>query len=143
MAKLFNREWSKLELLQRTGQMDQLAGIRLLESEDGKGRGCRILDVWTGSGLRFQVNAERALDISSCDFKGLPLAWRSPAGDVHPAYYEPQGLGFLFHSLAFRDVVHHSNGTNDFPVAAPAAFSAECPRHKARHAVMVASWNRR
>ncbi len=95
MAKLFEREWSKAELLSRVSQMDQLAGIRLLEAGDGKARGCRVLDVWTGTGLRFQVNAERALDISSCDFKGLPLAWRSPAGDVHPAFYEPQGLGWL------------------------------------------------
>jgi hypothetical protein len=95
MINLFNREWSKAELLSRVGQMEQLAGIRLLEAGDGKARGCRMLDVWTGSGLRFRVNAERALDISACDFKGLPLAWRSPAGDVHPAFYEPQGLGWL------------------------------------------------
>jgi hypothetical protein len=95
MTNLFKREWSKSELLRRVGQMDQLAGIRLLEAGDGKARGCRMLDVWTGTGLRFQINAERALDISSCDFKGQPLAWRSPAGDVHPAFYEPQGLGWL------------------------------------------------
>jgi len=75
--------------------MDQLAGIRLLEAGDGKARGCRLIDVWTGTGLRFQVNPERALDISSCDFKGMPLAWRSPAGDVHPAFYEPQGISWL------------------------------------------------
>jgi len=95
MATVFNREWSKAELISRVGQMDQLAGIGLLEVVDGKARGCQMLEVWTGSGLRFQVNAERALDISSCDFKGLPLDWRSPAGDVHPAFYEPQGLGWL------------------------------------------------
>ena len=95
MAKLFEREWSKAELLRRVGQMDQLTGIRLLEAADGKARGCRLLEVWTGSGLRFQINAERALDLSGCDFKGISLAWRSPAGDVHPAFYEPQGLGWL------------------------------------------------
>ena len=95
MVKLFNREWSKTELLSHVGQMDQLAGICLLEAGDGKARGCRVLDVWTGTGLRFQINAERALDISSCDFKGMPVAWRSPTGNVHPAYFEPQGLGWL------------------------------------------------
>jgi hypothetical protein len=95
MVTLFNREWSKAELITRVGHMDQLAGIRLVESRDGKARGCRMLDVWTGTGLRFQVNAERALDISSCDYKGISLSWRSPAGDVHPAHYEPQGAGWL------------------------------------------------
>jgi hypothetical protein len=95
MVKLFNQEWSKAELLSRVGQMDQLAGIRLVEAGEGKARGCRLLDVWTGTGLRFQVNADRALDISSCSFKGMALAWRSPAGDVHPAYYEAKDLGWL------------------------------------------------
>ena len=95
MVTLFNREWSKDELLRRVGHMDQLAGIRWLEAGDGKARGSRLLDVWTGIGLRFQVNRDRALDISSCDFKGMPLSWRSPVGDVHPAYYELQGIGWL------------------------------------------------
>ena len=95
MVMLFGREWSQTELLSRVGQMEQIAGIRLSEAGDGKARGCRILDVWNGTGLRFQVNAERALDISSCDFKGQPLAWRSQVGDTHPAYYESQGLGWL------------------------------------------------
>jgi len=95
MVTLYNREWSKAELLRRVGHMDQLAGIRLVEAGDGKARGSRMLDVWTGTGLRLQVNADRALDFSSCDFKGMPLSWRSPVGDAHPAYYEPQGIGWL------------------------------------------------
>lgn len=95
MVKLFGQEWSKADLLSRVGQMEQLAGIRLVEAGEGKARGCRLLDVWTGTGLRFQINADRSLDLSACEFQGLPLAWRSPAGDVHPAYYEPQGLGWI------------------------------------------------
>jgi hypothetical protein len=95
MTILFDREWSKAELLSRVGRMEQLAGIRLSEAGDGKAHGCRILDVWTGTGLRFQINAERALDITGCEFKGLPIAWRSPAGDVHPAFFEPTKLGWL------------------------------------------------
>ena len=95
MVRLFNQEWKKAELLNRVGQMDQIAGIRLVEASEGRARGCRLLDVWTGTGLRFQVNADRALDLSYCEYQGLPLAWRSPAGDVHPSYYEPEGLGWL------------------------------------------------
>jgi hypothetical protein len=95
MVTLFDHEWSKAEMLRRVGHMDQLAGIRLVEAGDGKARNCRMLDIWTGTGLRFQVNADRALDISSCNFKGMPLSWRSPAGDVHPAYFEAQGTGWL------------------------------------------------
>ena len=39
MFALYNREWSKVELLRRVGPIDQLAGIRLLEARDGKARG--------------------------------------------------------------------------------------------------------
>jgi hypothetical protein len=95
MVSLYNRNWSRAELQRRVGSMSQLAGIRLSELSDGKGRGCRVLDVWTGTGLRFQVNADRALDISACDYKGIPMCWRSQAGDVAPAFYEPKDLGWL------------------------------------------------
>ena len=95
MVELFNRVWSKAELVSRVGQMEQLAGVRMANAAEGKALGSRLIDVWTGSGLRFQINAERALDITSCDFKGIPLGWRSPVGVVHPAYFEPDGLGWL------------------------------------------------
>lgn len=95
MVHLFDQNWRKDELLKLVGHMDQLAGVRYVEGLDGKTRGCQLLDVWTGTGLRFQVNAERALDISYCEYKGVPIAWRSPVGDVNPTFYEPQGLGWL------------------------------------------------
>jgi hypothetical protein len=34
MATLFDREWSKAELLRHVGHMDQLAGVRLMELVD-------------------------------------------------------------------------------------------------------------
>ena len=95
MASLYHRDWSRQEILQRVGHMDQVAGIKLVEAADGMERGNRILQVWTGSGLFFHVLADRALDISACRYKGVPLAWASSVGEVHPAYYEPQGLGWL------------------------------------------------
>jgi hypothetical protein len=75
--------------------MDQLAGIKALEGADGLERGSRILDVWTGSGLTFQVQADRAMDITACHFRGIALNWLSPVREVHPSYYEPAGLGWL------------------------------------------------
>jgi hypothetical protein len=95
MASLYGRHWSRQEILQHVGHMDQVAGIKLVEASDGLGRGCRMLQVWTGSGLNFTVTADRALDISACRFKGIPLAWASSVGVVHPAHYEPEGLGWL------------------------------------------------
>lgn len=89
------RDLSRQEWLQRVGQMDQVAGIKLFEAADGVARGSRVFQVWTGSGLSFSVLADRALDISACHYRGLPLAWVSAVGEAHPAYYEPEGLGWL------------------------------------------------
>ena len=95
MPCLFQRDWSIQEIRQRVGHMDQVAGIKLLEAADGRERGMRILQVRTGAGLGFHVVADRGLDISACWYKGIPLGWISPVGEVHPAYYEPEGLGWL------------------------------------------------
>jgi hypothetical protein len=95
VLSLLGLDWTQEELIKRVGNMDQLAGIRLVEAADGKAKGSRLFQVWTGSGLTFNVTADRALDISSCSYKGIALAWNSMVGDVHPAYYEPQGAGWL------------------------------------------------
>jgi hypothetical protein len=75
--------------------MDQIAGVKALQTADGRGRDSRFFYVYTGGGLAFWVAIDRALDIVGCSYKGLSLAWNSPAGDVHPAYYEPEDAGWL------------------------------------------------
>lgn len=95
MPTLFGHPWARAELRQYVGRMEQLAGIRAVEHTDGRARGSRGFEVWTGSGLAFHVLADRALDISSCSFNGKALAWLSPGDVAHPAFFEPQGLGWL------------------------------------------------
>ncbi len=94
MASLFGNEYSKENLLTRVGALSQVAGIRLMQLSDGFESGVRIADMRTGSGLRFQVSLDRGMDISVADYKGIPLAWRSANGDVHPSHYDPKGLGW-------------------------------------------------
>ena len=65
---------------------------------DGLERGNRLLEFRTGSGLVFSVLVDRALDIASCDFKGLSIGWHSPAGFRTPGLNDPDaenGLGWL------------------------------------------------
>lgn len=94
MALLFGKEYSKESLLKHVGDLSQVAGIRMMQLNDGFESGVRIANVRTGSGLRFQVSIDRGMDISLADYKGIPLAWRSANGDVHPSYYDPRGLGW-------------------------------------------------
>ena len=53
---------------------------------------------WTygpGAGCGFRPTPTGLWIYPLGNFQGLPLAWRSPAGDVHPSYYEPEGFGWL------------------------------------------------
>src|SRR5512143_823898 len=95
MAKLFGRDCTREEIAARSGDLSQVAGVRTMTLSSGHEEGVRIADVRTGSGLRFQVTLDRGMDISVAEYRGIPLAWRSPAGDVHPAYFDPAGRGWL------------------------------------------------
>jgi hypothetical protein len=95
MATLYGRKWTRAELLPYVGDLSQIAGIRLGEWSDGPERGLRIADVRTGSGLEFTLLIDRGLDLGPASYRGLPLAWISPAGFAHPSFYEPEGLGWL------------------------------------------------
>lgn len=95
MVKLFGTEYKKKELLQRVGDISQIGGVRLHTFGDGVERGVRAVDFRTGSGLNFTVLADRGLDISTAEYKGQALAWRSSTGDTSPAYYEEEKLQWL------------------------------------------------
>lgn len=93
MPNLFGSNYSPEELRKSVGTMRQVAGIRLLELADGKPRGMRVAEVYTGSGFRFQVFIDRAMDIGYAEHSGRPVAWVHPALG-RPEHYEPQGYGW-------------------------------------------------
>lgn len=79
----------------RMGCMAQLASVRRLAADDGKGRGMRIFEFDNGSGLRFTVYPDRGMDIGAASYKGVPLAWMSCNGDVAPQFYDADGFEWL------------------------------------------------
>jgi hypothetical protein len=83
------------EVRKYTGDMSQIAGIKSYELLDGKTRGTRAVDIWTGSGLQCTVVLDRCMDVSMASYKGKSLCWRSPAREVHPYLYEPEGMGWV------------------------------------------------
>jgi hypothetical protein len=95
MTRLMGGDYAKGELFRRIGHLTQVGGIRRMTLGDGVEAGVQIADVRTGSGFRFQVTLDRGMDLSLAEFKGIPLAWRSPTGDAHPARYDPRGTGWL------------------------------------------------
>ncbi len=95
MATLNGRTYTRAELLKHVGEVDQVAGVQTGELADGFERGVRTARLYTGSGFDFTVLVDRGLDIGPATFAGASLAWRSPTGALSPAFYEPEGLGWL------------------------------------------------
>ena len=59
MVDLFDRIWSRAELLKQIGDLSQIAGIRMVEWMDGTERGLRVAEVRSGSGLAFSGHGYR------------------------------------------------------------------------------------
>ena len=92
---LWGHEWSRAELSKRVGALSPLGGITRFEYCDGKAKGVTVLRVRTAAGFEFSVLPEKGLDIFETSYLGKSLAWHSPAGVVHPAYYDFRGPQWL------------------------------------------------
>lgn len=84
-----SRNFSRSYLEPRVGRIEQIAGITPIIYNDGRARDTRGFLVRSGGGLEFECLADRALDIASASYRGIPLAWHGPAGIAHPSYYAP------------------------------------------------------
>src|SRR6185312_12004687 len=72
--------------------------VRSTVLADGLERGIRCLEFRTGTGFRFSVLVDRAMDVSEAEFKGAPIGWNSPSGFRHPGLHEnadEDGFGWL------------------------------------------------
>jgi len=92
---LWGKEYTRENLLKRIGDTSQLFGVRKSVLDDGAGRGMRVIDVNTATGLRFTVLPDRGMDIGECTYKGIPISFVSKTGYVSPFLYDPRGTGFL------------------------------------------------
>lgn len=95
MVELYGRVLTRREVAAHSGALSQFAGVRLMTLGDGLERGIRMLEFRSGTGLRFTVLVDRALDIAECEYKGLPIGWHSPAGFRNPGLLDYEGEGGL------------------------------------------------
>ncbi len=90
---------NRSELLKYIGNLSQTGYCRHYTLSEGWGRGLRAIDINTGGGLQYTLLPDRGLDISLANFKGINLVYQTCNGETHPAYYEPEGPGWL-HTFA-------------------------------------------
>ncbi|MGH0343807.1 aldose 1-epimerase family protein [Sinorhizobium meliloti] len=95
MVELYGKAMSRRDIAAKAGSFSQFAGVRLMTLADGVERGIRMLEFRSGTGLRFTVLVDRALDIADCDYRGMAIGWNSPAGFKHPGLHEYEGEGGL------------------------------------------------
>jgi hypothetical protein len=73
----------------------QLGGIETSILDNGPGKGVRIAWINTGTGLRYKVVIDRAMDIADAFFNAHSLAWISHAGVVAPQPFSNSGIDWL------------------------------------------------
>ena len=93
--KLSGKRVGRREILEKTGNIAQIAGARQYRLEGGYARNMKAIDVITGSGLNFTVLPERGMDISLANYKGVNISYITSNGETDPAFYEPEGIGWL------------------------------------------------
>jgi hypothetical protein len=105
MVELFGESLTRRQVAERSGMLSQFAGVRLMTLGDGVERGIRMLEFRTGSGLRFTVLVDRAMDIAECEHNGRAIGWHSPAGFRNPGLHEYEGEGGLAWARSFSGLL--------------------------------------
>ncbi len=79
----------------KISNVSQLGGIETSVVDNGLGRGTRIAWINTGTGLRYKVVIDRAMDISDAFYNQHSLAWISQSGVLPPARFADKGVDWL------------------------------------------------
>jgi hypothetical protein len=73
----------------------QVGGIETSVLDNGLGRGTRIAWINTGTGLRYKVVIDRAMDIADAFYNQYSLAWLSHSGITSPQPFSDKGIDWL------------------------------------------------
>lgn len=89
-ADSINQDWKD-----KVSNHLQVGGIETSVIDNGAGRGTRIAWINTGTGLRFKVVIDRAMDIADAFYNQHSLAWLSHGGVTYPQPFSDKGIDWL------------------------------------------------
>ena len=128
------------ELMQKVGSIQQTAFVRALDFSEGRAKGMRAYDVKNGF-MRFQVLADKCLDISEFSWRGLNFSFLGKQGLIGRMDYDTHGEegtsslmgGLLFTCGLENTCVPCQEGDNYFPMhgrirSAPAEYTGSCAK---------------
>ncbi|MFV0359414.1 aldose 1-epimerase family protein [Tropicimonas sp.] len=135
MIRLYGRDLSRSEF-EALGGVGRAAGVRSMVLSDGLERGIRMLEFRTGTGLRFTVLVDRAMDIADCEHAGRAIGWHSPTGFRSPCLHEYEGEGGLGWLRSFSGMMVTCGLDHTlFMYDAPAESYIYGPRRTAAHSL--------
>lgn len=73
----------------------QIGGIETSVMDNGGSRGVRIAWINTGTGLRYKIVLDRAMDIADAFFNGYSIGWMNRTGIVAAQPFSDKGSGWL------------------------------------------------
>lgn len=136
MVNLYGKTLARAESEALSGALGHAAGVRLMTLGDGLERGIRMLEFRTGTGLRFTVLIDRAMDIADCDYCGQGIGWHSPAGFRHPSLHDYEGEGGLGWLRSFSGLMVTCGLDHTLFMADPETPEyVYGPRERARHSL--------
>lgn len=90
MNFLNNKSW-----YDKVSHPTQIGGIETSVLDNGSGRGTRIAWINTGTGLRYKVVIDRAMDIADAFYNQHSLAWISHLGVSPPQPFSNEGMDWI------------------------------------------------
>lgn len=96
MLNIFGKDYSREDQRRYFGDPTAVAGTRRIELRDGKPEGVRLTQVATSTGLVYEVNESRGLDLGRCYYKGMPVSYMGYNHEVAPEYFTAQGDSWLW-----------------------------------------------
>lgn len=87
---MHNQNWKD-----KISNPSQLGGIETVVIDNGTARGIRVAWINTGSGLRYKVLIDRAMDIGDAFYNQYNLTWYSHLGVTYPQPLSDKGTDWL------------------------------------------------
>lgn len=136
MVEIYGQKLTRREVEARCGALGQFAGVRLMTLGNGVERDIQMLEFRSGTGLRFTVLIDRAMDIADCEFNGQSIGWHSPSGFKHPGLHDYEGEGGLGWLRSFSGLMVTCGLDHIlFMYDAPADNYVYTPRQKAKQSI--------
>lgn len=100
----------RIDMLKKTGTMQQLAYVRNVTVQEGRANGLRAVEVKNGD-LRFVAMADKCLDVAELEYRGINISFTSKPGLNGRNHFDTHGeealrsiMGGLFFTCGLQNI---------------------------------------